>query len=205
MKICYIVGAGDFNSYFTPNEDDLVIAADGGYDTLKKNGIRCDVLIGDLDSVSEAPQDVISIKHPVEKNETDMHLSYLYGKEKGYSEFRIYGGCGGRSDHTFANYCLLLNIKENMGNAIMYDGNTHIRVIKNEKITLIGNAGSNLSIFAFGGDAHGVSIHGAKYSAHNVTLTSSFPLGVSNSFLDTPAEVEVKNGVLLIIYSALVP
>ena len=37
MGICYIVGAGDFTSEFSPSDNDLVIAADGGYDHLKKN------------------------------------------------------------------------------------------------------------------------------------------------------------------------
>ena len=39
MGICYIVGAGDFYKPFTPEKDDLVIAADGGYDHLKRFGI----------------------------------------------------------------------------------------------------------------------------------------------------------------------
>ena len=55
MKICYIVGAGDFDCGFEPKENDLVIAADGGYDNLKKFDIRCDLLLGDLDSIKEIP------------------------------------------------------------------------------------------------------------------------------------------------------
>ena len=203
MGICYIVGAGDFCGSFIPADDDLIIAADGGYDTLIKKGITPDILIGDLDSVHDVPKNIKTVRHPIEKDETDMYLSYIYGREMGYSEFRIYGGCGGRCDHTFANYCLLLKAKENGDNAIMIDGDTHIRVIKNEKLTLTSRVGAHLSVFAFCDKAHGVTISGAKYEAHDVTLTQSFPLGVSNSFLDTPATVSVKDGALLIIYTSL--
>ena len=64
MNICYLVGAGNFNSLFSPDESDLVIAADGGYDSLVKNGIRCDVLLGDLDSIKEVPEKKEIIRFP---------------------------------------------------------------------------------------------------------------------------------------------
>ena len=114
MGVCYIVGAGDFHGSFTPAKDDLVIAADGGYLALMERGIRCDILLGDMDSLSElgvASSDCKApeiLKFPVEKDETDTHLAYLEGARRGYTEFYIYGGTGGREDHTFANYSLLL-------------------------------------------------------------------------------------------------
>lgn len=199
MKVCYIVGAGDFTSPFTPNEDDLVIAADGGFDTLKKYGIRCDLLIGDLDSIDALPNDVELQKHPVKKDFTDMYLCYLEGKRRGYTEFRIMGGTGGREDHTFANFSLLLFIREKGDNAILYGRKNLTRVIKNEKITLHGVPGMHFSAFAFSGDAKGVSIENFEYEAKNITLTPSFPLAVSNIFTRDTGTVEVKDGVLLIM------
>ena len=41
MKTCYIVGAGEFYGSFMPDDDDLVIAADGGYKALLEKGIQC--------------------------------------------------------------------------------------------------------------------------------------------------------------------
>ena len=199
MKICYIVGAGDFDTVFTPSEDDLVIAADGGYDSLRKNGIRCDLIIGDMDSVKEVPRDIPIVRHKVKKDETDMHLSYLEGKKRGYSEFRIYGATGGRSDHTFANYCLLLYMKNNGDNGVICTAKDATRVVKNEEITLSGRAGAYVSVFAFGEDAEGVTIKGLEYETNEVTLKQSFPLGVSNSFIGKEARVTVKSGAVLII------
>ena len=89
MNTCYLVGAGDNNYIPTLDETDLSIAADGGYDFLISHGLRCDLLIGDLDSIKDVPTSVEIIKHPVEKDETDMHLSYLEGASRGYSDFVI--------------------------------------------------------------------------------------------------------------------
>ena len=199
MGICYIVGAGEFYSSFTPQECDLVIAADGGYAELKKRGIRCDLLVGDMDSLDALPKELEIIRHPVEKDETDMHLAYLEGRRRGYSNFAIYGGVGGRADHTFANYCLLSYIRGDGCRAVLYDKQSKAYVIKNEVTRVIGESKKGISIFAFGGLARGVTIKGLYYELAGGVLTPSFPIGVSNHFLGKPAEIEVSDGELLII------
>ena len=199
MKTCYIVGAGDFYGSFTPADSDLVIAADGGYDTLMSRKIRCDVLIGDLDSVKEAPKNVKLIRHPVEKDETDMHLAYLEGARQGYDIFEIYGGVGGRSDHTFANYCLLAYIRAEGKKATLHGKNSIAYVIRNESTRVMGKPQKHISLFAFGGEASGVSLRGFGYGLENGTLTPNFPLGVSNHFVGDFGDIEVKDGTLLVI------
>lgn len=199
MKRCFIVGAGDFSGFFTPTEEDFVIAADGGYDHLKANGIRVDLLVGDFDSVSSLPDGVELVRFKKEKDETDMHLSYLEGKKRGYTHFEIYGGSGGRADHTFANYCLLSYIKNQGDAAYMHTESDVAYVLKNEESCVFGKSGDTVSVFAFGGDAVGVDILGLEYEVENATLNMSFPLGVSNKLTDKPAKIRVRDGELLII------
>ena len=79
MKTCYIIGAGNCSVKPKPSEGDLVIAADGGYDTLYNFGMKPDLLVGDLDSIDAVPRGVEIIRHPIKKDETDMHLAYLEG------------------------------------------------------------------------------------------------------------------------------
>ena len=213
MAICYIVGAGDFYGSFYPEKEDLVIAADAGLNTLIELGIRCDILLGDMDSLAESGEQCASsrlrsspltekaeiITFPVKKDETDTHLAYLEGVKRGYSIFMLYGCVGGREDHTFANYSLLLYGK-NRGHSVTLIGrNSEIFVIKNETVALTGRVGATFSIFAVGGVANGVSILGAKYETADTTLTPEFPLGVSNSFLSGEVTVSVENGALLVI------
>ena len=199
MNTCYIVGAGDFNTPFTPDESDLVIAADGGYDHLTKRGIRCDVLVGDLDSIETIPNGIETVKFPVKKDETDMHLSYLEGVARGYRDFFILGATGGREDHTFANYCLLLYITERGHSAKLLSDTGEVQVLKNGSITMRGEPMKHLSLFPFGCTAVGVSINGAEYECEDITLDPSFPLAVSNRFIGKDVKISVKDGTLLVM------
>ena len=203
MKKCVIIGAGEFFGDVKLDTGDYLIAADGGLDHIKSLGLTPDVIIGDFDSVSDAremPEGIEVIRHPVEKDETDSYLAYRLGYERGFREFHIFGGTGGREDHTFANYCLLLKAKNEGCNAFLYGKDQISTVIKNEKMRIFGNPGASFSVFALGAIASGVTVKGAKYEAEKVTLTPDFPLGVSNSFTDSGyADIEVECGALLIM------
>ena len=229
MKKCYIVGAGETYGDITPCEGDLVIAADGGLDHLLSRGIAPDVIVGDFDSVTAGTDTALSgdiayasafdrdgvpfekgvchvgektvevIKYPVKKDETDAYLAYLVGVSREYTEFEIYGGVGGREDHTFANLCLLLRVKNEKNNATLFGNGVKFFVLKNEKTKIFGSEGKTVSVFAFDGEAEGVSIRGLKYEASSVRLDVARPLGVSNSFLSSgEGEIEVENGALLV-------
>ena len=199
MSTCYIVGAGDFDTPFCPEEGDLVIAADGGLSHLLTYGIRCDLAVGDFDSFGSLPSGCEYIKFPVEKDYTDTALALFEGKERGYTKFVILGGTGGRDDHTFANYSLLLKAKELGCQAKLVSKNATALVIKNEKIRIKCDTGCHLSAFAFGGETKGVSISGLKYEASDITLSASSALAACNLFDGRVAKIEVAEGALLII------
>lgn len=200
MGVCYLVGAGDFFTEINISAGDIIIAADGGYDSLISRGYVPSILIGDFDSITSAiPNGITTVKHPKEKDETDMFLAYLEGVRLGYTEFVMLGATGGRLDHTYANLSLLLYAKERGHKVSVIDDKTRILCLKNESATLLGNKGATLSVFAIGGNARGVSITGAKYEAKDVILTSAFPLGVSNEFTGADVKVSVEDGALLIM------
>ena len=199
MGVCYIIGAGEMYGAPEPTDDDFVIAADGGYDAARSLDIMPDLLIGDMDSISAVPKSVDILRVPVEKDETDTYLCYREGVRRGFTDFLIYGGVGGRDDHTFANYSLLIGAK-NDGNRVTLVGERfNIFAIKNEKISITGRVGATLSVFAFAGECNGVTITGCKYNTDSVTLSPAFPLGVSNEITDNTATVEVEDGTLLIM------
>ncbi len=198
MGVCYIVGAGDFELPFTPKPQDLVIAADGGYSHLKKHGIRCDLLLGDFDSIDGLPNDIERITFPVEKDFTDTALALYEGDARGFSHFIILGCTGGREDHTFAAYALLSEARARGLRAKMVSKNSTVFIIKNEKVRIKCDTGCHFSAFAFGGTAHGVSIKGLYYEAENLSLSPSCHLTASNIFTGKDAEVCVCDGELII-------
>ena len=148
MGVCYIIGAGELYARPTPGEGDLVIAADGGYDHLISIGITPNLVIGDMDSVRSSIEGVEVLRFPEKKDETDTHLAYLIGKEKGYSSFLIYGGTGGRPDHTFANYSLLFMAKNNGDCMAIIDEKHDIFATENERAEIFGRAGAAVTLMA---------------------------------------------------------
>lgn len=86
-------------------DTDLIVAADSGYDTAIAARVRPQVLIGDLDSISQVPgadgpQKVL--KYPPDKDETDAELAVQYAVEQaGCDQIIIIGGGGGRFDHLY--------------------------------------------------------------------------------------------------------
>lgn len=199
--ICYIAGASgeDFNNFELKNED-LLIASDGGYTQLIKKGYNPDVLIGDLDSLNNTiPNDIKVIKHPVMKDDTDTMLCIKYGIEKGYRKFVIFGGMGGRLSHTYANIQSLAYLTESGYECRLSSQSSDVYMIKNGKIVFDECSSGHISVFSYSETSYGVCESGLKYTVENAVLTNKFPLGVSNSFIGKPAEISVKDGVLLII------
>lgn len=199
MPVCYIVGAGVFEVPFSPKKDDLVIAADGGFLHLQKHGIRCDLLLGDFDSIDAIPEGIERLTYPVEKDFTDTALALYEGERRGYRDFLILGCTGGREDHTFANYCLLSEASSRGLRAKMVSKNNTAFIIKNESATVKCDTECHFSAFAFGGEARGVDISGLYYEAEDLILAPSCHIAASNVFVSATAEVSVREGALLVI------
>lgn len=199
-KKCYIVGAGDNSgTNFSKGTKEYVIAADGGVAILEKMGITPDLIIGDFDSLGYIPNGENVIVHQVEKDDTDMMLSVKKAAEMGYDEIEIYGGCGGRIDHTIANFQTMLWASMQGIKIKMCHKEYDFYMITNEKIILKGEVENDLSVFAFGGVAKSVNIKGAKYEADNMQLEPYNPTAVSNTFIGDDVIISVESGSLLII------
>ncbi len=202
IMYCYIFGAMPFNTFdFELTVNDLVIAADSGVINAEKLNISPDFIIGDFDSLGYTPTNANTIIHPVEKDDTDTMLAVKLGLEQGYKSFRVFGGIGGRLDHTVANIQTASYIAENGGNAVFYGSNENLTVIKNNQITFDKENKGNISIFALE-DCINVNIKGLFYELSNGCLSENFPLGTSNKFINKDATISVEEGKLLIIWES---
>jgi len=202
QPICYIVGSAAIeNAAFAPKAGDFMIAADGGYANLQKAGLQPDLLVGDFDSLSDIPAGVRIIRLPIEKNDTDTLYAVRLGLEKGYKKFYIYGGIGGRLDHTIANIQTLAFIAEQGGTGYLVGGGMTITVIKDGRLAFDARQKGVISIFCLGDKAEGVTLTGLKYPLTDYTMTKSNPIGVSNEFIGTESAVEVRNGMLAILWN----
>jgi len=203
--ICYVFGAGDHDgNHALPGPDDLVIAADGGYMHLQKHGLHAHKIVGDLDSLPNPPEGVPLVRLPKEKDDTDMAAAIRCGLEAGYNIFRIYGGCGGRIEHTLANVQLLANLARQGARGFLFDGESVITAIHNGSIAFSEGAAGYVSAFAHSDAALGVWEKGLKYPLCDATLRNTYPLGVSNEFIGQASSITVHEGTLIVVFSVLV-
>lgn len=198
MKSCAIFGAGDFDGYVLPGAQ-FVIAADGGLAYTEKYAIQPDLILGDFDSLGYVPEDARVF--PVEKDDTDAMLAVKAALERGFDEILLYGCLGGeRLDHSIAALQTLAYIAEQGAAGWLIGSDNIVTVVKNGELRFPAGCSGILSVFCQGGDAEGVTIRGAGYEARDVTLTASFPLGVSNHFIGQETAVSVKSGSLLVLW-----
>ncbi len=203
MPDCFIFGAGDAPRELPcrPAPGDLVIAADAGYKTCLALAITPDLLIGDFDSMEEPADFPYILRAPVEKDDTDTFLAAKKGIEQGCADFHIYGGTGGRLDHTIANLQLLFWLRARGHRGYLYDGDFTYTAIQNEGITIRRTKEwALLSVFCMGPDAKGITERGVQYPLDNAVLTAGFPLGVSNHILEEEAHISVSDGALLLCW-----
>lgn len=200
---CFIIcpyDEKDTLSGISVSENDIVICADASYEKAVRHGLTPDYIIGDFDSGSRPENaDCTVIKYPSEKDDTDTMLCMKKAIELGYDDIVIVGGIGGRLDHTLANISALLyaderGVKatlEGSGNkAFIAEGDTKI---KKEENTYV-------SFFPITETAC-ISLSGTKYKASDLTISQSFPIGVSNEITDDFARITVSSGKILAVIS----
>lgn len=205
---CIVICAGDLTLGELPvSEEDLVIAADGGLDYCAVLNIEPDLILGDFDSLSgeeyaaveqleqQIPERVIRLQR--EKDETDGLAALQEGLKRGYREFRIYAGTGGRFDHTLANIQCLLYLKNRGAAGYLVDGTGMMLVIKDEAIHFKRNLKGTLSLFSMVEESKGVTIRGMKYELDRASVRNDFPIGISNEFIGQEAEILVEDGTLV--------
>ena len=205
---CVIVGAGDFGDYVIDlHDDDLVIAADGGYRYLQDAGIRCDLLMGDLDSL---PSDTVigteTKRFSPIKDDTDTMLAVRHGLSLGYRKFLLFGIFGGRFDHTVGALQTAAFLAEQGAAVYAFEQTpdlrhaSYITALKNGTMEFPETADGYLSLIAWGGDARGVTLEHLKYPLDDSVLQPHIALGISNEFISGEcARVTVQDGCLLVV------
>ena len=199
MSRCIIFGAGEYDAQTPPEGESLVIAADGGYSRCLAYGFTPDIVIGDFDSLGFVPENANTVRLPVEKDVTDTDAAVTAALERGCAENVYFVGMGGRPDHTLANYALAARLSQKGIRAFLYGGGYVITALTDGTAKLSGVPGKTVSVFAWTEKAEGVTLRGLKYPLENHELTNTFALGVSNSFIETAAEITVARGTLIIM------
>ena len=202
----YIYSGGEiFPQYISekPDGEDIVIAADSGYNNAKKLGVTPKILIGDFDSIKGHPDDVDEIiQLPCEKDVTDTQYAIEVAIKKGAREIVIICGTGGRFDHAISNMCILEGLYKKGIRATIVSGQNRIRYIKDTGFILIRDKNYKyFSILAADEKVKGVTIEGGKYPLSKKTILREHQFAVSNEIEKNCALITVKKGGIYIIES----
>lgn len=202
-RTCYLFGAGDYGKMPPPecSGDGVVIAVDAGYEQLTRWGLRPELAVGDFDSLGRVPAEVPVVRHPVEKDDTDMLLAVREGLSRGCKRFLIYGGLGKRLDHAIGNLQLLAWLARRGCAAFLLGEGTAVTAIHNGTMVFSPGHQGTLSLFAWGERAEGVTLTGLYYPLEDGTLRCDLPLGVSNKFLGRESVVQVREGTVLAVWT----
>ena len=182
---------------------DVVIAADGGADVAMAMNRSVDVLVGDMDSISEAAlawvrrDGVRLIEHPVDKNETDLELA-LEVAVAASPHVHVIAGAAGRLDHAMVNMAVIASPRWASATIEATIGDHQVFVVHDER-TIDGSVGEIVSLIPMGGPAHGVTTRGLRYELEAETLEPLAGRGVSNVIVTPPAGVTIQSGVLVVI------
>jgi len=202
-RIFVIFGAGELGTELPViPKDAFIIAADAGLRYLEHTGIVPDLIVGDFDSLGSVPTGTHVITHRPEKEDTDMMLAIREALARNAEIIVIFGGMGGRPDHEYANIQALAYIANAGCRAYLIGRGIVCTVIKNSHMDFSDRMRGTLSVFCHGAKATGVYLRGLKYPLTDHTLTSDYPLGVSNEFTAVPSSVSVREGLLLIMWEA---
>ena len=207
-KQCVILGAAPIGQdallQKAVRQGRYLICADGGLDTARRLGEKPDLILGDFDSLQgDLPTEDEVIRLPVEKDDTDLQLALSLAIENDAKEITIIGGIGGRVDHTIGNIQNIVHYSENGVEINMIDPMQSITVQRPGTRIYKGGAGMKFSAFAHTTEVTGLTYKGAYYPLNNHTITNSFPLGISNEFVDSQIEVSFKTGILIVVRTLL--
>ena len=182
--------------------DTIIIAADSGWEHAVAARRTPDILVGDMDSISEThlaharASHADIIEHDADKDETDTEIALATAIERGATHITVIAGGGDRPDHVFA---MLHSLASPRFAAARIDGHLgasrfHVCHAHNP-VDIHTQPGDTVSLLPVGGDAV-VSADNLKWPLVNETLHARASRGVSNVATGR-VDIAVHDGTLI--------
>ena len=177
-------------------EADLVVCTDGAFSWAREARVPVDVVLGDMDSLTEDVGEVEVISagpHEVQEN-TDAEKAILYALDRGASRVVLLGATGRRLDHTLANVWLVCRFRE-CAEITVADDFGELRVVTGRH-RLHLPPGTTISLIALTADAEVVTV-GLQWPLSGPLEPGS--RGLSNRVVGDEAVLDVQSGAVALI------
>lgn len=204
----------------------LIVAADGGANIAWRFGIRPDLIVGDLDSITPAVKKFYSstrgkrlkplqgslgssVSHPEgrgytellhipRQDNTDLEKALDVLLERKVKRVIILAATGKRIDHTLGNLSVLWNYTNAMD--ITLAGDEWIAFPVGKMKRMKAKRGTTVSLIPFG-VCRGITLTGLQYPLTTARMRVG-EIGLSNVVVKSPCTVSVHNGNMLMIVQA---
>ena len=173
-----------------------IIAADGGLLSCDLMKLTPDLIIGDMDSVSEELlakySHVEQKRYPEDKDETDVELAIEEAIAKNAKKVVIFGALERRIDHSVYNLHLLqrypgiLWIESEYESAFVINGHTEVKCFPKQVVSLL----------PLSEPVTGVTTKGLRWELNNTTFDKNF-MSISNVCLRESFTVDLLVGNIL--------
>ena len=201
---------------------DVIVAADGGANIARRFGIRPDVIVGDLDSITAATRRYFaslvkrlkplrgvresSLPRPEgrgytqlvrisQQDNTDLEKALDVLVERKTKRVIILAATGKRIDHTLGNLSVLWNYTNAMDITLAGDGWVAFPVGRMKRVQ--AKRGTTVSLIPFG-ICSGITLRGLQYPLTKATMRVG-EIGLSNVVIASPFAVHVKKGNMLMV------
>ncbi|MEJ2193609.1 MAG: thiamine diphosphokinase [Ignavibacteriaceae bacterium] len=205
MNKCIILAHGkpprkSIINYFQNRDYNTLICADGGANSAIKMNLVPDVIIGDMDSISNESKRKFKKTSrfiPVSRqNDTDVEKSLKYVIKNGYTEVLLTGVTGNRLDHTICNLGIVLKFFPQIGISLIAE-DSYLKPY-NGYIKLRSLRGETFSLYGFDKKTK-IKSKGLKYPLKDVILPFGEKESTSNVSISSVVELNIRNGVILVV------
>lgn len=182
----------------------MIIAADRGAGYCLRAGVKPDVVVGDMDSISPAARreaersGIPFIQHSTEKDKTDTQLAMDIALNRGAGCIEMLACTGDRFDHSLANVHLLYAaLKAGVDAEILAP--SHRIFLVDSEAGIDGMNGAVLSLLPLSLEVRGVCLSGFQWPLKGAVMEVGNPYGISNRIVSEQARIRVREGVLVAV------
>ena len=185
-----------------------IIASDRGLEILDKCNITPNYIIGDFDSIDKKILDkyinnknIKIIKLNPIKDYTDTHMGVKLALEIKSTKILILGATGSRIDHVLGNVHVLKEALDNNTECKIIDDKNEIQLINKSKVLKLDKRYKYVSLIPLTTEVKGLTLRGFKYELSNSSIEIGHSLGISNEQIKEKANIDIKDGIIILIRS----
>jgi thiamine pyrophosphokinase len=178
----------------------LIVSADGASNYLKHMKVIPDVIIGDLDSITQKnlryySQKKVKVVKLEEQETTDFEKALNYILKLKIKKISVFGAMSKRYDHTLNNFSVLKRYYKN-NNITFYD-NKYESFYCSKSLSFKYKTNKIVSFLGMP-YATGIVTEGLKYTLKNETLYFGIREGTLNESVSDKVKIKFKKGDLLL-------